>query len=190
MPNHIKHLVEVSGKPQQIKELFTLFQEQSPKHDFDFNCIIPEPKDDPNYKAGENIPLAEADGYNWYNWRLEHWDTKWNAYQLDDNPSNPVTMLKPAENTIEFYTAWSTPAPIFTKLSTMFPDLTLTVHFASEDTGYDCGTTSYQNGVAIDHTHFVPGSPEAEEFADTLWGWGTEDETEYIETPIKKGEQL
>ena len=53
---------------------------------------------------------------NWYDWCLEHWDTKWDAsevYLQDDG-----WMLK-----YDFDTAWSPPEKICHALREKFPDL-------------------------------------------------------------------
>jgi hypothetical protein len=55
--------------------------------------------------------------YDWYDWSIEHWGTKWNSYGFeieyeDDN-----------QFSFHFDTAWGFPEPIFEKLAEMFPAL-------------------------------------------------------------------
>lgn len=69
------------------------------------------------------------------------WGTKWNA----------LGSAVDAENgTVRFDTAWSCPIPVFEALSEMFPQEVLTVTYADEDIGSNCGTVKLQNGVVIE----------------------------------------
>ena len=66
------------------------------------------------------------------------WGTKWNAYdQLIGGDS------------VRFDTAWSLPEPVIAKLSLMFPSETISVEYADEDTGSNCGWFSIKNGSII-----------------------------------------
>jgi len=78
--------------------------------------------------------LKKHKAINWYDWHNKHWGTKW-------NPSDAII----ENNWIEFDTAWSTPAPIFLKLSKKVP---LTVAYGDEDVfGENAGIIDYENGV-------------------------------------------
>ena len=53
----------------------------------------------------------------WYDWRLQNWDTKWDAYDVnivDDDPENLE---------VEFNTAWSPPEAICHAMREQSPDL-------------------------------------------------------------------
>lgn len=52
----------------------------------------------------------------WYEWCVQNWGTKWNAY--DCNAALDA-------NTMTFLTAWSAPHPILQKLSEMYPDIVM-----------------------------------------------------------------
>jgi hypothetical protein len=71
-------------------------------------------------KAGEEaIAVQRETGfYDWYDWRIANWGTKWNSYhfQIDDDERDGVLSF-------HFDTAWSFPSPIFEKLARMFPVL-------------------------------------------------------------------
>ena len=76
--------------------------------------------------------LGHAD---WYNWSIENWGTKWNAYSCEfDFP------------TIKFETAWALPDPIIQKLSETFPDAWMLVEYADEDYGSNLGRFNILNG--------------------------------------------
>lgn len=55
--------------------------------------------------------------YDWYDWRVANWGTKWNSYALD------IQWEAPGELCFRFDTAWDFPTPIFEKLAQMFPTL-------------------------------------------------------------------
>jgi hypothetical protein len=105
-----------------------------------------------------NSILKRKYGYdNWYDWRLNFWNTKWNAYYQ-----------RKEENTIFFDTAWSTPFQIFKKLSEIFPQVTINVKFADEDFGYNCGNYVYEEGVDVFEELPQGGTYEAYKFANEI----------------------
>ncbi len=71
----------------------------------------------------------------------EVWGTKWNACEPDANPG---------EGSASFETAWSCPRGVLTELSKRFPDDTITVTYADEDIGSNCGTFSLKGGEVIE----------------------------------------
>ena len=87
---------------------------------------------------------------DWYSWSIANWDTKWNAYSTSSD-----------DNSITFDTAWSTPQTVIRKLSSMFPDVEMTLEFADEDFGHNCGTLTFLDGHLIQE--YIPdgGSVEA-----------------------------
>lgn len=70
---------------------------------------------------------------SWYYWRLENWETKWNAYETDFD-----------EEYLHFQTAWDTPLPIFEKMVSLNPDTWFQVKYCDEATGRNCGIVEYK----------------------------------------------
>ena len=134
MPNHICNIVKIKGNSEEVKKFMKSIAKDTmeDEHDvtgyrtIDFNKIIPEPE----YENSND----------WYNWRLQHWGTKWNAY-------NQIKTEKP--NELYFLTAWSTPNKIYEALTKKFPNLTIKVDYADEDTGYDCGKMVFEDGKMV-----------------------------------------
>ena len=120
---------------------------------------------------------------DWYSWSIANWGTKWNAYSIQEIE----------EEKISFDTAWSTPYPVVEELSSMFPDVEITLEFADEDFGYNCGKIVFSGGVATEE--FIPeaGSAEAHILADKIHDYGMEttffnighsDDEEFLEAMI------
>lgn len=134
MPNHVCNNVTFEGDFSLIERIMkeiALDVAESEKEPtgvgtIDFNKIIPEPK----YKNGND----------WYDWRIKHWGTKWNAYEQSKQEES---------NKLRFWTAWSTPVEIFEALSKKYPDITVRVEFADEDIGCNCGRMTFKKGKLI-----------------------------------------
>lgn len=68
------------------------------------------------------------------------WGTKWNAYdQLIDIDAGLLS----------FDTAWSCPMPVLKQLSSHHPDEEITVQYADEDIGCNCGTVKLKAGKVV-----------------------------------------
>lgn len=80
-------------------------------------------------------------GYkDWYDWRIEHYGTKWGACEVEWVNDDQV----------EFETAWSFCFPIIEKLSKLFPDVAIEFSYADEASGSNTGTGTIKNGEEID----------------------------------------
>lgn len=91
----------------------------------------------------------------WYDWSVEHWGTKWNAYS--------AAWRAPAE--LKFETAWSHPAPVYRALSETFPDVDFEIKYADEDYGHNCDHFRIRNGEIKRIATFDQGTPESSQFA-------------------------
>jgi hypothetical protein len=112
----------------------------------------------------------------WYDWSIANWGTKWNCYDvflLDDN-------------SIEFDTAWSTPQPIIEALSKKFPDIVISVDYADEDIGSNCGQYSYENGELTEE--WQPYGEAATRFALEVKGYDVDEYLEEMEELEKENE--
>lgn len=155
MPNHISnHLTlkssadDYEGDGKALEELKILMKtDDSP---FDFNVLARYPEhwdalDKAWHEAFEKLPRQSmnqlpADGYNHggYDWCIENWGTKWNAYDISYGWDD-----------VYFDTAWSTPRPIWVELSKRFPALEIVIEYADEDIGHNCGILVYKDGVLL-----------------------------------------
>jgi len=149
MPNHCHNRVtfyssgnDTDESRAQIAKLKQIFEDENT-----FTQIIPEPdwlntplmsKDvkeysfsEPRGKVGE-LPQYVEDPWKrlvfkstgqtddrWYDWRVQNWDTKWDAYDV------VVTDEDPDQFEVEFNTAWSPPEAICNELREQYPDLSI-----------------------------------------------------------------
>lgn len=97
----------------------------------------------------------------WYEWCVENWGTKWNAYDF-------VRSFEP--NTIIFHTAWSCALNVIKQLSKMYPDITFTYRWADEDFGTNVGECTFTNGVMLHKNVPKNCTKEAFELAAAITG--------------------
>jgi hypothetical protein len=77
-------------------------------------------------------------GYPHYmDWQRDKWGSKWNARQSEHDIE---------AGTANFDTAWSCPTHALAELSKRFPDDEITVTYADEDIGRNCGTFTLKDG--------------------------------------------
>ena len=128
---------------KSIEDVRAMFDEESI-----FTQIIPEPdwlntplmsKDvkeysfsEPRGKVGE-LPVMTKTDYGmssrfpstgqiddrWYDWRVQNWDTKWDAYDVE------FVDVDPDQFEVTFNTAWSPPEAICNALREQYPDLSI-----------------------------------------------------------------
>lgn len=104
----------------------------------------------------------------WYDWSVDQWGTKWNAYgQPDGGFAAEATEF-------EFETAWSHPVKLISLVSTRNPTVTLRIEYADEDIGSNCGSYTIKNGE-VSEVRIAPKikdqtSGEKKEFAALAFG--------------------
>ena len=128
MPNHCHNRVTFySANTEDVAKLKKIFEDENT-----FTQIIPEP-DWPNTpnKDGE-LPVKHEDPWQvyrfsddkvddrWYNWRVQNWGTKWDAYSLEIDDCD-----MPHGFEVNFETAWSPPEEIHSAISEQFDDLSM-----------------------------------------------------------------
>ncbi|MBI1625205.1 DUF1281 family ferredoxin-like fold protein [Comamonas suwonensis] len=104
----------------------------------------------------------------------KEWGTKWNACEGVVDSQN---------GTAQFDTAWACPKPIFVALSKQFPQEVITITYADEDIGSNCGMFKLKNGEVIEADEAQPWREMSEEqkakwtaFAYEVKGWKPEEE--------------
>lgn len=108
----------------------------------------------------------------WYDWAINNWGTKWNAYSIRSEN----------KNIIFFDTAWSNVLNLIKELSLKFPEVEFYYKWADEDCGHNCGEAEVINGESEAFVHINnsdeawnlyfelhPGSEEEFEKVDGEW---------------------
>lgn len=93
----------------------------------------------------------------WYDYNIDKWGTKWNAYSCE----------KLSDNVYDFDTAWSRVLDIIIEISKSF-DGQIAYAYSDEDTGHNVGSFLIASGIVI--SDFVPsgGTTPAYELAFEL----------------------
>ena len=116
MPNHVFNSVTIKGTAEQLKDVETFLARKSfmnesddvPEFNFANLVSIPRDKvDEYNDVHGfvEGVSVGNTE-YNWYNWNVNNWGTKWNAYEVSGE------LVDDTHFQYEFSTAWSIPEPV------------------------------------------------------------------------------
>lgn len=113
----------------------------------------------------ENTKLYGAP--HWYDWRCDHWGTKWNAYDCNA-VSEGVCELS-------FLTAWDGVPEIVQTISKKFWDVRIHYRYADEDFGNNVGELIFEDGDVIEENFPDGGSNEAIELAAAVMGGEPED---------------
>lgn len=149
MPNYVKNVLKFKNLTPEGKEFIVhMIAEIKPEFDtekylIDFNKIIPEPESEHDcpdeYKLKPTSAVAPEPGrswFNWYDWRVAHWGTKW-------PPSEQYHIETKSNLTFVFTTAWTLPYPIIRKLRILGIDFEH--RWADEDLGHNCGKITYKS---------------------------------------------
>ena len=149
MPNHCHNRVTIYGSGNdtdetraQIAKLKQIFEDEEC-----FTQIVPEPdwanipldektagnwlhptrgkvgelpvKVDGDFGISQRFKSTGVADDRWYDWRLQNWDTKWDAYDVSIDDDDPDQLE------VSFNTAWSPPEAICNELREQYPDLSV-----------------------------------------------------------------
>jgi hypothetical protein len=81
----------------------------------------------------------------WYEWRIEHWGTKWDA-EFED-VAEPL-QIRRTRATYVFLTAWSPPAEWLLPASEAYPELTFRLDYVDQG-GLFSGVREVRNGEVL-----------------------------------------
>ena len=141
MPNWTANNVLFVGKRKQLETLKDMLK--SKDNDFDFNNIVPMPK---NIFRG-NLGKEEEEKYgdnNWYRWSIDNWGTKWNACDVYIHEKQEDYFH------VGFSTAWSPPIPVIDALMEQHPNLNVEIEYSESGMGF-AGTFGRQDGHYFDN---------------------------------------
>lgn len=130
----------------------------------DFAMVIPEPANMFHGGCDMKHPHRDADGNAlecWYSWNIDNWGTKWGAYDHSIEPA-PGDLCR-----VQFDTAWSHPVPVIAALAAKFPDEEISVVYADEDLGSNCGRYKIKGDETYDE-YFPEYGDESLELAASV----------------------
>ncbi len=171
MPNHVKNVLTFKNLKKEdmdfIVNTIAIESEDTPStYWIDFNKIIPEPRTEDEcpdeYKVNKDSHVRTYDDkpwFDWYKWRNEFWDTKWNAY-------DKYSILDDSTLTFVFSTAWSYPEKVIKRLRLLGYDFEL--KYADEDYGCNCGMLQYHSKEDL-FTRDVSSIIDPGTFSEELW---------------------
>ncbi len=165
MPNNIQNDITIKGPKPTLAAIMELMR--GPETPFDFNKLLPMPAELQSIHTGRTLIAGvrvsqwrEIDGKtvaidaaeivqmhrqhgasNWYDWSIEHWGTKWNAYAVSE-PTITTRSLR-----YRFDTAWASPEIVMQALADRF-QVSITVKVSGET--YDGKRYSYHVSPTID----------------------------------------
>ena len=93
--------------------------------------------DDDIFDFERIIPIGDVP--DWYHQRCEKWGTKWIGYDLNVG-----------ESIMDFYTAWSPPVPIISKLAELHKELSFRLEYYEPGVGFrGVATAKWQDGEVL-----------------------------------------
>lgn len=96
---------------------------------------------------------------DWYDWRMDHWGAKWNAYRTRIDGDSVI-----------FLTAWYDVRGLISALSKNIPDNNFIYEYAHEELGYFTGRYEYKRGATLSSVLYGDYSEEAYDLAFELFG--------------------
>ena len=166
MPNHVFNRLtffsndsdmtaSISG--ELFRHILMSLQGNDPDRSYgsvDFNVLVP-------------MPDGYMDDGRWYEWAIENWGTKWNAYDCGHND---------ATNQLWFNTAWSGAHKIARLISKRFPETIVFHEWAdSDDIGGNVGKRYYNRDIMFLEEVPEPYSTKAYDMAASILDIDLED---------------
>ncbi len=99
--------------------------------------------------------------FNWYEWSIVNWGTKWNAVNFEYEDDYKV---------LKFETAWDPAKPIILEISKQNPFMKFAFLYADEEIGANVGCLFIRNGEIGFEEYYDDFSCDAYKLAFDLWG--------------------
>lgn len=140
-------------------------QENNP---FGDNPVFEKHEDVINYGKQIYENIRDYGCKDWYNWRIEHWGTKWGAYDNEQDIMPNCVKLK-------FCTAWNIPYNFYIKLYEIIhrdcKSLSCNIRYANEDCGSGIGEIADVVGDKVRMLDYLEEykDDELEEIYNEIW---------------------
>ena len=147
------HLMETEGITSQNRPFFTGAEAKQFTQNTEIGRLLLQL----GRTAIQNLEKYDAE--TWYDWRVSHWATKWNAAEV---------CIDADSQQIRFDTAWSFPEPIAYALAKKFPEVDFVWTYADEDYGHNAGCFE-KTGDEVFFDRYENCSDAAYETYANLW---------------------
>ena len=162
---HLYTLAEISDKCSKLLEQYHADRKRIP---FDEGPWFRTTADVIAY--GEQIynNIEKSNAKDWYDWRIEHWGSKWNSYSNEQDVMPNCTKLK-------FETAWDIPYNFYVKLYEVIhrdcKSLSCNIRYANEDCGSGIGEITDIIGDRVQGLNYLEEyeDDELEESYGEIW---------------------
>ena len=85
-------------------------------------CSVMMKNENP-FLAGLRFPSTNNVDDRWYDWRNQHWGTKWDCYEVQIDEELPYGFK------VTFDTAWAPPEPVCEAIREKYPDISVQWHY-------------------------------------------------------------
>jgi hypothetical protein len=110
------------------------------------------------------VAYKEIGYYDWYDWSIANWGTKWDAYQETISEQDGTVIYT-------FQTAWSPPSIIIELMSKILSNLEMEHRFCCEGPEF-WGRATYRGGEIQEESYDSP--EEKKSLYEELWGYPLE----------------
>jgi hypothetical protein len=125
--------------------------------------------------------ISKYGTYDWYDWRVCNWGTKWNAYDVTEWSINEGHWNgENSSATIYYETAWSPATALWLNMSKDYPTLDFYHEFADEG-GSFLGSETIRDGRIISEEELDWDSDDGIELREGLGRYWPEDDEDEVE---------
>lgn len=151
MPNWCENRMTVSGSKPAVAKFVELAKSEESVLSFD--SLVPQDVNDPAYQNAKEAhaeSLEPNPNFNWYDWNIDHWGTKWDCSEATCEVSDDGKAAW-----FNFLTPWGSPDELYKKLVELFPNLSFECYGyeGGQDYWYHFGGSKGQ--VEIEETKSV-----------------------------------
>lgn len=133
-------------------EVTTMTQEEAEKEGLEFySGRYGSTEDGVMYTEEE---MKEEGLVDWYNWNLDNWGTKWDAYEVQVERQSDNILV------ITFDSAWSPPIPVIQAMQTQHPELSIIATYEEEGMMFQGDILS--DGTVLHDDDWTPEEPDEE----------------------------
>lgn len=185
MPNWCDNVMTIRHKSKEkVLEVLNFIKNDEEKRVFDFCKVIAPTEEDKATYIVKDSYCAELNGtFNWHEWCIANWDTKWNA-DVYASTTEPVYDKHDEDwyAEIQFQTAWSPAVPVYRALCEKFPDVNISGHY--NEPGNCFSGDWYGSDGEFSHDAYDYSDDEEEEDADDCI------DLEQLEDEVEKAKQV